>query len=113
MSLTGPQGMAAATRKSIHSSQLFCANADSGETIWASEGSFARHVTLLVGGEHLITLTDKGTLIFIKSDSGSYQPLASYKLSDSRTWAHPLVSGKRIVIKDETGLTCWSLGPEG
>ena len=30
--------------------------------------------------------------------------------SETRTWAHPLVVGDNIVIKDELGLTSWSFG---
>ena len=89
--------------------QLFCLNANSGETIWTSEGSFAQHVAILQGDGHLIILTNDGKLIFVKTDSETYQPLASYNVSESRTWAHPLISGNRIIIKNEDSLTCWEL----
>ncbi len=89
--------------------QLFCLNAESGETIWTSEGNFAKNATLLLGDGHLIVLSSDGNLVFVKSDSEAYEPVASYKVSEARTWAHPLVSGSRIIIKDESVLTCWTL----
>jgi len=89
--------------------QLFCVSARSGETIWTSDGGFAQYATISIGDGHLIILTNKGKLIFMKTDSETYAPLASYIVSDSRTWARPLVKGHRIIIKDDSKLTCWLL----
>ena len=88
--------------------QLFCLNAGSGETIWTSEGEFARHAAILHGGGYVIVLTGRGKLLFLEADSDSFAPLASYTVSEQRTWTHPLIFGDGILIKDETRLTCWS-----
>jgi len=35
--------------------------------------------------------------------------LTSYPVADSATWAQPVLSGRRILIKDVSTLTLWTL----
>ena len=106
LTLAGDRLFGLSTRKK---GQLFCINARSGETIWTSEGGFAEHAAILQGGGYVIVLTGKGKLLFLKADSQSFAPDANYVVSENRAWAHPLINGNHIVVKDETALTCWSL----
>lgn len=89
--------------------QLFCADAKTGEVIWSSDGKFSEFATIVQGGEHVIVLTGDGQLIFLRTDADNYEPVATYEVSDNRSWTVPVVAGSRVLIKDENSLTCWSL----
>ena len=43
------------------------------------------------------------------AETEDYDELARYEVADSPTWAHPVVSGRTVYIKDETHLTRWSI----
>jgi len=44
-------------------------------------------------------------LSIARSDSSGYQLLKKYTVADSATWAHPVIVGNRMLIKDNTSLT--------
>ncbi len=63
--------------------QFFAIDADTGKTV---------------------LLTNDANLIVQPVNAKSYSPVAQYTVASSPTWAHPLVLGRRILIKDETSL---------
>lgn len=48
-------------------------------------------------------------LLVIKNDPRQFEVLKEYSVADSPTWAHPVVLGNRILIKDASTLALWSL----
>jgi outer membrane protein assembly factor BamB len=85
--------------------QFFAIDADTGKTLWQSVGRMGENVALLNAGKVLLLLTNEAKLIVLASDAKEYKPLAEYSVANSQTWAHPLVIGNRILVKDETTLT--------
>jgi hypothetical protein len=53
----------------------------------------------------LLLLTNDAKLIVLPASAKEYAPLAEYTVANSPTWAHPVVVGNRILVKDETTLT--------
>jgi hypothetical protein len=49
------------------------------------------------------------TLVVFEAKDGDYVEKARYKAADSPAWAHPVISGKSIYVKDATKLTQWIL----
>lgn len=89
---------------------LFCLDANTGETLWQGEGRFAKNAAILVVGDLLAILTSDGKLIFAKPTATGLDYLAEYPVDPSgRAWAHPALLGKRILVKGDTNLICWSL----
>jgi hypothetical protein len=39
--------------------------------------------------------------------SSEYKELASYKVAENGTYAYPIISGKRVFIKDKDAVTLW------
>lgn len=106
--------------------QYFCLSADTGETIWTSQGRIAAYASVLHLGPVFISLTDFGALQVIDASERSYELVAQYKVADSideaseiavshfgegmevaETWAHPALSGDSIVIKGADFLARW------
>ena len=91
--------------------QFFAIDADTGKTIWQSPGRMGENAAILnLGGHVLLMLTNEANLIVQPAASKAYAPLVQYSVATSPTWAHPLVFGRRIIIKDESSLISWSIG---
>jgi len=95
--------------------KLFCLSAKDGKTAWADTvvrgaGRNTGYCGMLDVGAAITALPSTGELVFFKPVDTAYTELAKYKVSDGATFATPLISGNRIFVKDEQGLTCWTLG---
>ena len=85
--------------------QFFAVDADTGKAVWQSPGRMGENAAILnLGGKALLFLTNEANLIVQPADAKAYAPVAQYTVAASPTWAHPLVLGRRILIKDETTL---------
>ena len=84
--------------------QFFSIDADTGKTLWQSPGRMGENTALLNTGKVLLLLTNEAKLIVLPSNAKEYKPVAEYVVANSPTWAHPVVIGNRILVKDETTL---------
>ena len=93
--------------------QFFAVNADTGETVWQSPGRMGENAAILnLGNKVLLLLTNDANLIVQPAAAKTYAPVAQYSVASSPTWAHPLVLGHRILIKDETSLISLAIAGE-
>jgi outer membrane protein assembly factor BamB len=84
--------------------QFFCLDAETGKTLWESAGRLESSAAILNAVSVWLVLTTKGKLIVVKPSGSGYEPIAEYRVSDTSTWAHPVVLGNRILIKDQNSL---------
>jgi outer membrane protein assembly factor BamB len=84
--------------------QFFCIDAETGKTLWQSPGRMGENAAILNAGKVLLLLTNDANLIVLPVSAKEYRPVAQYTVAASPTWAHPLVTGNRILVKDETTL---------
>ncbi|MGH7456337.1 MAG: PQQ-binding-like beta-propeller repeat protein, partial [bacterium] len=89
--------------------QFFAMEARTGKVLWTSEGRQAQGAAILNAGEIWLALTDEAKLIAMAGNGAAFHPVANYQVADSPTWAHPVLMGKNILIKDETRLTLWRM----
>jgi outer membrane protein assembly factor BamB len=90
---------------------LFCINAQNGETAWIEEtrrdrGGFAAMVD---GGSVIFAFPSNSELIVLKPSAEGFTQLALYKASEKASYAHPVIAGNRIFIKDEDTVTLWMI----
>ena len=90
---------------------LFCLDAQTGKTAWADttrrdRGGFA---AILDAGEVMLALPSSAELIVMKPVKDQYTEIASIKMADTPTYAHPVLTGNTIFIKDEETLAMWKL----
>lgn len=89
---------------------IFCINAKTGETAWKDEESYGRGFGAIVdAGSVLLALTSTSELIVLKPDGKKYNEVTRYKVSQTETYAHPVISGNSIFIKDGDSVTCFDL----
>jgi len=60
-------------------------------------------------GPNLLVLTTEGELIVAPRSPEKFEELRRYRVAESQTWAHPVVLGSRIVIRDADSVAVWSL----
>jgi outer membrane protein assembly factor BamB len=88
---------------------LFCLDAGSGETAWMDtikngRGGFA---AILDAGDVVMALPGNSHLIVYEPLGKEYRELDRLKVADTPTYAHPVIAGNRIYIKDEENITLW------
>ena len=95
--------------------QFFAIDADTGKTVWQGAGRMGENAAILnLGGKALLLLTNDANLIVLPADAtGSaakgYAPVAQYTVATSPTWAHPVLLGRQLLIKDEQTLVSFEL----
>jgi len=59
---------------------------------------------MVAAGQYLFFLTDGAELIVARSDPKQFEVLKKYSVAETSTWAHPVIVGNRILIKDASSL---------
>ena len=89
---------------------LYCLNtAKKGETAWTGTAALKNFGAILDVGPFLLALPDSGELLVFKPSDKQYEEVAKIKVASSATYAHPVVAGKRIFVKDADSLTMWTV----
>jgi outer membrane protein assembly factor BamB len=89
--------------------QFFCLDAATGARRWTSEGRQADNAAIVSAGSTLFLLTSDAELIVAKRSASAFEVLRKYTVADSPTWAHPVIVGSGMLIKDATTLALWTL----
>ena len=84
--------------------QFFCLDADTGKMLWESSGRMGENAAILNAGDLFLVLTDEAKMFVLKSNATSFAPVKEYQVANSPTWAHPVLLGNRILVKDKTTL---------
>jgi outer membrane protein assembly factor BamB len=89
--------------------QFFGLDLESGKTYWVTEGREAENTALVRAGGLLFLLNDDADLIVARPSMVKFEPLRHYQVANSPTWAHPAIVGNRIIVKDASHLTAWTV----
>lgn len=90
--------------------RLFCLNAKNGETAWLDETAYGRgFAAILDVGPCLVALPSTSELIAFEPSAEGYEELAKIKVAETETYAHPVIAGNRVFVKDQNSLTLWTL----
>ena len=90
-------------------SRLFCINASTGQTAWTDETALQNFGSIVDAGEVLIALTSNSHFVVMRPDGQKFNKVAQLKLAEIGIYAHPIVSGNRIFIKDVESLTLYTV----
>jgi outer membrane protein assembly factor BamB len=89
--------------------QYFALDAKTGKTLWLGPPRQATNTAVVRAGELLVLLNDDGELIVARSSRSGFDPLKRYTVATSATWAQPAISGNRILVKDVSSITLWTV----
>ncbi len=90
--------------------RIFCLDIETGDVLWQGPGRTGDNIAFLSIPEHVIALLDNGELKVVAANAEQFEPVASYRVSESPTWAPPVLLTGGILIKDRDTLTRWSFG---
>jgi len=89
---------------------FYCIDAKTGKTAWTDKTKHGRGFCSLVdAGPVFLALPADHELIAFKADGKEYSELAKFQVSGKQTYAHPVVAGQRIFVKDTDAVTMWTL----
>lgn len=89
--------------------RLFCLDTQQGEVLWQGPGRTGENVMFLSLPGHIVALINDGTLEVIAANGDRFEKVASYRVSESSTWAPPVLLENAVLVKDSETLTRWSL----
>ena len=89
-------------------SRLFCINASTGQTAWSDDKPHKEFGSIIDAGSVLVALSSISNMVILKPDGKAYSQIAMIKVSDNAIYAHPVLSGNRIYIKDNESLTAYT-----
>jgi outer membrane protein assembly factor BamB len=92
-----------------NSGQYFGVDLKTGATLWTSEGRQATNAAIVRSGDLLFSLEDDGELVVVRASRTTFEPVRRYKVSDGETWTPPVLSGRRIFVKDVSTLAEWTV----
>jgi len=88
--------------------QFFALDARSGKTLWTSDARQGTNAAIVSAGNVWFALEDDGELVVSRSDARVFEPMRRYAVATSATWAQPVISGNRVLVKDVSTLTLWT-----
>ncbi len=90
---------------------LFCLNAKTGQTAWVDETGRDRSgfAAIVDAGSCLLALPSNAELTVFKPNPKQFEQIATIKVSDASTYAHPVLAGNRIIVKDDKTVTLYTI----
>ena len=90
------------------SGQYFALDAKTGKILLLGKPRQAMNTAFVKAGDLIFLLEDDAELIVARANR-AFEPLKTYRVADSATWAQPAISGNRIFIKDVSSLSAWTI----
>jgi outer membrane protein assembly factor BamB len=91
--------------------KLICLSAQTGQVLWADTVARGQGAAVIDAGSCLMALTVNGELSVYQPSEKQYTELAHYKVGDPEIWAHPIIAGKSIFIRDKDSVALWTMNP--
>lgn len=88
---------------------LYCLDASDGTTAWADTTRHRDFGSVIDAGKVMLALSSSSDLVVFKPVHETYRQVALIPVAETPTYAHPVISGNRIYIKDEEYLILYSL----
>jgi outer membrane protein assembly factor BamB len=92
-----------------NSGQFFAVDANTGQTFWLSDPRIAENAALVRAGELWFALNTEAELLVARANPKQMEVLKRYTVADTATWAQPVLSGRRVFIKDLSTVSLWTL----
>jgi hypothetical protein len=80
-----------------------------GQEAWVDSNRNGGFCAAVDAGTAIVALFDGGTLMAFKPSGKGYEELAKIKVAGGGTFAHPVLSGKRVFVKDAEAVTLFTL----
>lgn len=86
--------------------RLFCLRLEDGSLAWKG-GDFGDYASLVLAGDRILILSSSGKLSVVEASRDAYREVASYRVSEKPTYAHLVVAGSRLLVRDSESVQCF------
>jgi outer membrane protein assembly factor BamB len=91
-----------------YNGSFFCASAKTGATLWVDTAKRGQSAAMLDAGTVILALAGNAELAAFKPSDKDYSELARIKVATTEMWAHPVVAGKRVYVRDLESVALWT-----
>ncbi len=91
---------------------VFAMEAQSGKLLWKDSARRDRFGAVVDAGQVLVALEGNGQLTVFAPSREAFQEIARLRVADSATYAHPVLDGNRVYVKDRDSLALLILPQE-
>jgi len=84
-----------------------CVAVEDGKQLWAKRG-FGKG-SLILSGDKLLILGDKGELALAKATPEGYQEIASHPCLDGKSWTAPVLAGGIVYLRNHSQIAAYRL----
>jgi outer membrane protein assembly factor BamB len=102
-------GMGRDREETAGNGTLTCLDAKTGDTKWTLDTPVGNCGGVFDAGSQLIALTNKSELIAFKPSGEKFEEVAKVKVADTPTWALPILTGNKVIVKDLNSVTLWTV----
>ena len=89
---------------------LKCVSIETGEPCWAKRG--LGKGSLILAGEQLVVLSDRGKLALAAATPEGYCEAASFQALEGKSWTAPSYAAGRLYLRNQTEMIAIDLGGE-
>lgn len=86
---------------------LACVDLTSGKRRW-KKGRYG-HGQILLAGELLLVQAESGEVVLVAADPAEHRELATLLALDGRTWNHPTLAGRLLLVRNDRQAVCYEL----
>lgn len=92
-----------------NSGQFFALDANTGQTLWLSEPRQTENAAVVRAGDTWFALNTEAQLMVMRANPKQMEVIKRYEVAQSATWAQPVLAGQRVLIKDLSAISLWTL----
>jgi outer membrane protein assembly factor BamB len=86
---------------------LVCLDPESGARRW-KRGRYGHGQVMLVD-DLLVVLGENGTVALVEAGPEAYRELARFQALDGKTWNHPALAGRHLLVRNDREAACYEL----
>jgi outer membrane protein assembly factor BamB len=94
----------------LRNTRLACVNLENGEITWTTTERFGKYMSLVVQGDKILALDQKGKLVLFGANPSKFEKLDERKIADDETWAHLAVAGQELFIRELNAIAAFEWG---
>ena len=91
---------------------FMCLDLATGKKQW-KKGRYGHGQVLLVADQGLlVVISEKGELVLLEANSKQLVELGKLPALANKTWNHPVITGNRLLVRNDEEMACYELAPE-
>jgi len=93
----------------IDEALLACLDLTTGKQLWKARAGDYGHGQLLLCGDLLVVLSEKGELALVEATPEKFHELGRIQAIEGKTWNNPTLAGSRILVRNHLEMAAYDL----